>query len=58
MKEGTGKIHYIGNFRKVLIYVPVDVVIDSNFPFEDKEEVDIVISGSSLVVRKKKKGGK
>jgi len=57
MQEAVGKIHFIGkDSRKVLIYVPVDIVIDSSFPFKEdqKRDVDIIIDGDSLIVKKRR----
>jgi len=52
--KGKGKFHEPVKGR-VMLYIPADVHKDSTFPFKTKEEVEIEIVSSKLVVKKLKR---
>jgi len=55
-RSGKGKIVDRGvKYPKIFIYVPMDVVKDSTFPFKVGEDVEITIEGEMLVVRKRRR---
>ena len=51
MKSGKGKFHRRNGWG--FIYVPSDVCKDSSYPFNDKDELIIMITNSELRVKKK-----
>ena len=55
-RTGKGKVVDRGTrYRKIFIYVPMDVVKDSTFPFEVGEDVSVTIDDDRLIVEKRKK---
>jgi hypothetical protein len=56
-KTGRGKVVDRGTgYPKIFIYLPMDVVKDSTFPFELGEEVSVTIDGGRLVIEKSRSG--
>ena len=57
-RTGKGKIvDRGGKYPKIFIYVPMDVVKDSTFPFEVGEDVSVTIDNDRIVVEKREKTG-
>jgi hypothetical protein len=52
--KGKGKYYTRGNVGYV--YVPYELTIDSAFPFQNKEVVEITVEDDRLIVEKVKKG--
>jgi hypothetical protein len=53
-RTGKGKVvDRGGKYPKVFIYVPMDVVKDSTFPFEVGEDVSVTIDDDRLIIEKK-----
>jgi HSP20 family molecular chaperone IbpA len=50
--KGRGKYYKRGNVGYV--YVPYEIVIDSAFPFSNKEQVEITVENGKLIVEKAK----
>jgi len=56
-RTGKGKVvDRGGKYPKIFIYVPMDVVKDSTFPFEVGENVSVTIDDDRLIIEKTKKG--
>ncbi|HUV54480.1 MAG TPA: hypothetical protein VMW03_04685 [Candidatus Krumholzibacteriaceae bacterium] len=56
-RTGKGKVvNRGGKYPKVFIYVSMDVVKDSTFPFEVGEDVSVTIDDDRLIIEKTKKG--
>ncbi len=55
-RTGKGKIvDRGGKYPKIFIYVPMDVVKDSMFPFEIGEDTSVTIDNGRLIVEKREK---
>ena len=53
-RTGKGKVvDRGGKYPKIFIYVPMDVVKDSTFPFEGGEDVSVTIDDDRLIIEKK-----
>jgi len=56
-RTGKGKVvDRGGKYPKIFIYVSMDVVKDSTFPFEVGEDVSVTIDDDRLIIEKTKKG--
>jgi hypothetical protein len=56
-RTGKGKVvDRGGKYPKVFIYMSMDVVKDSTFPFEVGEDVSVTIDDDRLIIEKTKKG--
>ena len=56
-RTGKGKVvNRGGKYPKIFIYVPMDVVKDSTFPFKVGEDVSVTIDDDRLIIEKTKKG--
>ena len=57
-RTGKGKVvDRGGKYPKVFIYMSMDVVKDSTFPFEVGEDVSVTIDDDRLIIEKTKKSG-
>ena len=55
-RTGKGKIvDRGGKYPKIFIYVPMDVVKDSMFPFEVGEDTSVTIDNGRLIIEKREK---
>ena len=55
-RTGKGKVvDRGGKYPKIFIYVPMDVVKDSAFPFEVGEDVSVTIDDDRILVEKREK---
>lgn len=54
VREAKGKIVPIGGGNTRYVSIPSNVVMDSSFPFEDKESVNVRIDGKRLIIEKAK----
>ena len=55
-RTGKGKIvDRGGKYPKIFIYVPMDVVKDSMFPFEIGEDTSVTIDNGRLIIEKREK---
>jgi hypothetical protein len=50
--KGRGK--YYARGKTGYIYIPFEIVIDSAFPFQNKEAVEITVEDGKLIVEKVK----
>jgi hypothetical protein len=48
--KGRGK--YYARGKTGYIYIPFEIVIDSAFPFQNKEAVEITVEDGKLIVEK------
>jgi len=54
-RSGKGKVVDRGvKYPKVFIYLPMDVVKDSTFPFKTGEDVTVTIENNRLIIEKLK----
>lgn len=54
--EGKGKIIDRGKkYRKIFIYLPKEVAMDTAFPFKIGEDVTVRIEGNKLIIDKRQK---
>ena len=52
--EGKGKVVDRGKkYRKIFIYIPKEVAMDTSFPFEIGEDVTVRIEGERLIIEKR-----
>jgi len=52
--EGKGKVVDRGKkYRKIFIYVPKEVAMDTSFPFKIGEDVTVRIEGERLIIEKR-----
>jgi len=52
--EGKGKIVDRGKkYRKIFIYIPKEVAMDTSFPFKIGEDVTVRIEGKKLIIEKR-----
>jgi hypothetical protein len=55
--EGKGKVVDRGKkYKKIFIYIPKEVAMDTNFPFKIGENVSVKIEGERLVIEKREMG--
>jgi len=53
--EGKGKVVDRGKkYRKIFIYIPKEVAMDTAFPFKIGEDVTVRIEGKKLIIEKRK----
>jgi hypothetical protein len=52
--EGKGKVVDRGKrYKKIFIYVPKEVAMDTSFPFKMGENVTVKIEGERLIIEKR-----
>jgi hypothetical protein len=55
MLKGKGTVwKATGKARAHVIYIPTDVVVDSTYPFEAKETVNVEIQDGKIIISKRK----
>lgn len=51
--QGEGRVFSSGDANTLFLSIPSDVAVDSAFPFEEGDEVEIRIDGSRIIVEQK-----